>query len=91
MVTVQEIKTALRMSHAVLDQEVQATIAAAVLDLQSAGMPVGVDNALSDEAIRLYCKWRYDYMGKAAQYERSYDRLKTVLALLRKEEVVGGG
>lgn len=90
MVSVQDIKTALRMSHAVLDQEVQATIAAAVLDLQSAGMPVGVDNALSDEAIRLYCKWRYDYMGKAAQYERSYEKLKSVLALLPKE-VDGGG
>ena len=90
MVSVQDIKTALRMSHAVLDQEVQATIAAAVLDLQSGGMPVGVDNALSDEAIRLYCKWRYDYMGKAAQYERSYEKLKSVLALLPKE-VDGGG
>ena len=90
MVSVQEIKLALRMSSAVLAQEVQGTIAAAVLDLQSAGMPPGVDNALSDEAIRQYCKWRYDYMGKAAQYERSYDRLKTVLALLPKE-VDGGG
>lgn len=90
MVSVQDIKTALRMSHAVLDQEVQATIAAAVLDLQSAGMPVGVDNALSDEAIRQYCKWRYDYMGKAAQYERSYEKLKSVLALLPKEVNRGG-
>lgn len=90
MVSVQEIKLALRMSNAVLDQEVQCTIAAAVLDLQSAGMPVGVDNALSDEAIRLYCKWRYDYMGKAAQYERSYEKLKSVLALLPKE-VDGSG
>lgn len=90
MVSVQEIKTALRMSHAVLDMEIQATIAAAVLDLQSAGMPVGVDNALSDEAIRQYCKWRYDYIGKAAQYERSYEKLKSVLALLPKE-VDGGG
>lgn len=90
MVTVQDIKTALRINHDVLDQEVQATIAAAVLDLQSAGMPPGVDNALSDEAIRLYCKWHYDYMGKAAQYERSYEKLKPVLALLPKE-VDGGG
>lgn len=90
MVTVQEIKTALRINNAVLDQEVQATIAAAVLDLQSAGMQPSVDNALSDEAIRQYCKWRYDYMGKAAMYEHSYDRLKTVLALLPKE-VDGGG
>lgn len=90
MVTVQDIKTALRINHAALDQEVQATIAAAVLDLQSAGMPVGVDNALSDEAIRLYCKWRYDYMGKAAMYEHSYDRLKAVLAMQPKE-VDGGG
>ena len=90
MVSVQEIKLALRMSSAVLDQEVQGTIAAAVLDLQSGGVPVGLDNALSDEAIRLYCKWRYDYMGKAAQYEHSYDRLKSVLAMLPKE-VDGGG
>lgn len=90
MVTVQEIKLALRINHAVLDQEVQATIAAAVLDLQSAGMPLGVDNALSDEAIRQYCKWRYDYMGKAAMYEHAYDRLKAVLAMLPKE-VDGGG
>lgn len=90
MVTVQDIKTALRINHAVLDQEVQATIAAAVLDLQSAGMPPGVDNALSDEAIRQYCKWRYDYMGKAAMYEHSYDRLKAVLAMQPKE-VDGGG
>lgn len=90
MVSVQEIKLALRMSSAVLDQEVQGTIAAAVLDLQSGGMPVGVDTALSDEAIRLYCKWHYDYMGKAAQYERAYEKLKPVLALLPKE-VDGGG
>ena len=90
MVSVQEIKLALRMNNAVLDQEVQCTIDAAVLDLQSGGVPVGLDNALSDEAIRLYCKWRYDYMGKAAQYEHSYDRLKSVLAMLPKE-VDGGG
>ena len=90
MVSVQDIKTALRINHAVLDQEVQCTIAAAVLDLQSGGVPVGLDNALSDEAIRLYCKWRYDYMGKAAQYEHSYDRLKSVLAMQPKE-VDGGG
>lgn len=85
MVSVKDIKTSLRMSHAVLDQEIQATIDAAVLDLQSAGMPVGVDTALSDEAIRQYCKWRYDYMGKAARYERSYEKIKSVLALLPKE------
>ena len=81
MLTLDEGKNAIRVTTSKLDQEVSDTIAAAVLDLGTAGVK-DANDMLTDTAIRLYLRWHFDYMGKAEQYQRAYSDLKSVLALM---------
>lgn len=89
MITVDEVKTALRITHDKLNDEIQSTIIAAMLDLMSAGMDGRVSDELVDTAIKLYAKWQYDYCGKGEQYGKAYGDLKTVLALVNGEVAEG--
>lgn len=82
MITVTEVKTALRITHENLNDEIQSTIDAAILDLMSAGMDGTGSDPLVDMAVKLYAKWQYDYCGKGEQYGKAYGDLKTVLALV---------
>lgn len=84
MITIEEVKKAIRISHNSLDDEVLATMEAAKLDLGTAGM-TETDNALVNQAIKLYCMWYFDYNNKAEQYRQGYDNLKSVLALVYPE------
>lgn len=81
MLTIEEGKKAVRVTASQLDDEVRDTIAAAVLDLGTAGVK-DANDMLTDTAIRLYLRWHFDYMGKAEQYQRAYSDLKSVLALM---------
>lgn len=89
MITVDEVKTALRITHDKLNDEIQGTIDAAMLDLMSAGMDRTASDALVYMAIKLYAKWQYDYCGKGEQYGKAYGDLKTVLALVNGEVAEG--
>ena len=81
MLTVQDLRAYLRLTSDKLDQEIQDTMAAAKLDLASAGMN-DVDNALVDMAIKLYARWQVNYADKEDQYRRDYQELKAALALV---------
>lgn len=76
------IKTDLRISHNALDDDIQSNIDASLLDLGIAGVENrDVDDALIQKAVSLYCRWQYDYGGKAEQYEKAYINLKSALSL----------
>ncbi|MBE5055283.1 hypothetical protein INF37_04630 [Pseudoflavonifractor sp. DSM 107456] len=81
MITVEEVKVAIRVTSSKLDDEVQSTIDAAVLDLGTAGVQA-VDDALIGQAIKQYARWQFDYMGKADQYQKAYVDLKSALSLI---------
>lgn len=89
MITVDEVKTALRITHDKLDGDIRSTIEAAKMDLMSAGMNGLPCGALVDMAIKLYAKWQYDYCGKGELYGKAYNDLKTVLSLVNREAVEG--
>lgn len=79
----QKIKTGLRIKHDKLDEEIMATIEAALIDLKLGGIhKLDVDDALIYRAIQLYCKASYGMAGEASdKYQASYDMLKISLAL----------
>lgn len=81
MATLADIKTDLRISHNKLDADIQSTMDACTLDLGMAGVKKSEPDALIDKAIKLYCRWQFDYNGKADQYERAYQALRTAMSL----------
>lgn len=79
--TLEEGKAAVRITNSRLDQEVQDTMDAALLDLGTAGVR-GVQDALIDMAVKQYLRWQFNYMGKAEQYQKAYADLKSALSLI---------
>lgn len=81
--TVLKIKTALRISHSILDEDIQADIEACLLDLTVCGIvdPQETD-ALIYNAIKLWCRSLYtDDPAKGAEYLRRYEALKSCLMM----------
>lgn len=83
MITVAEVRTALRVVTTSLDDEITDVMAAAKLDMGRVGIDTSesTDDELTDMAIKLYCKWHFDFMGKAEQYERQYCALRDALSM----------
>lgn len=84
MVLLQRVKTALRVSHDKLDEDIQADIDACLADLKLCGVTFDVGNpdALIINAVKLYCRATYtDDTAKGAEYLRRYDALKASLML----------
>lgn len=76
----QKIKTSLRIKHDKLDEEITATIEAALIDLKIAGInKLDTEDALIYRAVQLYCKATYGDFGE--KYMDSYNMLKISLAL----------
>lgn len=80
MVTLKQGKSALRITHDQLDGDVQRQLDAALLDLGTAGVR-GPYDALTDTAMELYLKWRFDFLGKGEQFGKAYQDLKNLLSL----------
>ena len=82
-----KIKTSLRISHSVLDEDVQDNIDACLADLRVCGVqeskldPAKLDPLILN-AVKLYCKKEYtDDPVKAARYQGGYDALKSCLMM----------
>lgn len=81
MISLDDMKKSLRISHDALDDEINDTMQAAVLDIQREGISADVDNELTDMLIKLYVKWQLNYMDKAEQYQKNYIALMQSMAL----------
>ena len=86
-----KIKTNIRIKHTALDDDIEDTIEAALSDLEMCGVNVhlmteyGEMDPLIMNAVRLFCKVEYtDDPGKAAEYQRRYDSLKSCLMMSGK-------
>ena len=79
----EKIKTALRITHTALDDDIQADIDAALADLSVCGVTHAAnDDPLIFNAVKLYCRAMYtDDEAKSAEYMRRYDALKSCLMM----------
>lgn len=81
--TLTKIKTALRIIHNVLDDDIEADIAACLADLKVCGIidPQETDPLIYN-AIKLWCRSLYtDDTAKGAEYLRRYEALKACLMM----------
>ncbi len=76
------VKKNLRITSAALDDDLQGDIDAALMDLQRVGIDVtDQSQPLIIKAVKLYCRWQQDYMGKGEQYCKAYTGLMQALSL----------
>lgn len=76
------VKENLRISGATLDDDLQDDIDAALMDLERVGIDVtDQSQPLIIKAVKLYCRWQQDYMGKGEQYCKAYTGLMQALSL----------
>lgn len=78
-----KVKTSLRISHSVLDDDVIDSIEACLADLSVCGIvdPQPTDPLILN-AVKLFCKVAYtDDTEKAAAYQARYDALKSCLMM----------
>lgn len=76
------VKENLRISGTALDDDLQGDIDAALADLERVGIDVtDQSQPLIIKAVKLYCRWQQDYMGKGEQYCKAYTGLMQALSL----------
>lgn len=76
------VKQDLRIKHALLDTEIQLNIDACETDLRLAGVNVvSEQDALTQKAILLYCRWQFNFENAAERYQKAYESLKITMAL----------
>lgn len=89
MISAEQIRKKLRISHAHMDEDIADNIAAARLDMGRVGISREADDALTDKAVELYCKAQFDYLGKGEQFQLSYESLRDAMSMT--EEYRCGG
>ena len=76
------IKENLRITTSALDIDLLDDINAAIADLQRVGIDTSDQSQpLIIKAVKLYCRWQQDYMGKGEQYYKAYTGLMQALSL----------
>ncbi len=78
-----KIKTALRIKHNALDEDIQADIDACLTDLELCGVVFAeTSDPLILNAVKLYCRSMYtDDPAKSAEWLRRYEALKGSLMM----------
>ena len=77
-----KVKTNLRISHTMLDDDVADSIEACLQDLKVCGVVKDSADPLILNAIKLFCKVAFtDDTEKAAAYQARYDSLKSCLMM----------
>lgn len=79
----EKVKLALRIKSIKLDDEIIDLIESAKIDLSISGIKsIKEEDPLIQQAIKLYCKANFGLDNKDSEkYEKSYEMLKTSLAL----------
>ena len=83
MDTLSKIKQGLRISHAKLDEDIQADIDACLADLRVVGIKhKDATDPLVFNAVKLWCRSLYtDDTAKSAEYMKRYEALKACLMM----------
>lgn len=75
------IKKKLRITHNLLDDDIQQNIDTCLLDLERVGVDGSKDTDLRTKAVELYCKWQLDYNLKGDKFESNYKDLRDAMSL----------
>lgn len=79
------VKTALRIKSTAYDDEVTGLIMSSLADLNIAGVDkIDPEDALTTQAIILYCKGNFGYDENSDRFRDAYEGLKRVMALARE-------
>lgn len=84
---IDDIKTALRISHSKLNDDINQHISACLADMKRLGVAIPEDTENVKEiplifsAVKIYCMAQYDFLDKGEQYKKDYEKLRDVLGL----------
>lgn len=84
---IDDVKTALRISHNRLDDDINQHISACLDDMKRLGIAVpddpedAADVPLLFAAVKIYCMAQYDFLNKGEQYKKGYESLRDTLSL----------
>ncbi len=81
MVSAEQIRKKMRITHTHSDGDIADNIEAARLDMSRVGIDMQRDNTLFDKAIELYCKAQFDYLGKGDQFMKNYEDMRDAMSL----------
>lgn len=81
MISAEEIRKRMRITHAYMDDDIRSNMEAARLDMGRVGIDAEKDNALMDKAVELYCKAQFDYLGKGEQFRKNYEDLRNAMSM----------
>ena len=71
-----------RRSSSTLDDEIQQTVSACMLDMKNAGISnIDSEDPLIQQAAKLYLKAHFGYDDTPEKWEQAYERLKASLSL----------
>lgn len=84
---IDDVKTALRISHNRLDDDINQHISACLDDMKrlEIAVPDDTENVVGVPlllaAVKIYCMAQYDFLGKGEQYKKGYESLRDTLSL----------
>ena len=84
---IDDVKTALRISHNRLDDDINQHISACLDDMKRLEIAVPdytenvVEVPLLFAAVKIYCMAQYDFLNKGEQYKKGYESLRDTLSL----------
>lgn len=86
MSLIKDLKLKLRISHDMLNMDIQDNADTCVLDLINHGVSetkasIYTEDKLIIKCIELYCKAEFDYMNKGEQFRDAYEKLRDSLSL----------
>lgn len=77
-----KIKLAMRISHNMLDDDIQQNIDACLGELARVGVDTSdaENNTLIIKACEIYCKYTYDFDGKGEDFFKHFEKLRNSLS-----------
>ena len=82
MALLDEVKLSLGITHTKMDEDIQTACNACKKDLYASGVTqTNESDDLIKQAVKLYCRYWYNYQGQTERWETAYCSLKVALAL----------
>lgn len=81
LMMVEKVKRDLRWSHSKLDDDISDNIEACKLDMKRVGIDPLKSDLLMEKAIKLYCRWQYNFENQADRYMNAYKSLRNAMSL----------
>ena len=78
---IEKVRRDLRWSHLKLDEDISDNIEACKLDMKRVGIDPLKSDFLMEKAIKLYCRWQYNFENQADRYMNAYKSLRNAMSL----------